>query len=166
MKLRKLLLRTALLSGVLLVQLQTPAQQTSPSPIDEYNVPNEIDSCIKNLPGTIINGDMNPFYLSADFDGDGKLDFAVQVTRSGSKGILFCLTSQKVPLLVGAGSSLVWPSTEKWRFNAWSVVPKESTSVSRPARAKHDAILLEIRETANGLLYWDGNTLAWKQLSD
>jgi len=134
--------------------------------VDEYNVPQEVGACIKNLPGPTISGEMNPFYLSGDFDGDGKLDFAVQVVRSGSKGVLICLSNRKTPLLVGAGSSTVWPSSQKWRFDAWSIVPKESTAVSWPPNAKHDAILLDVKETANGLLYWDGTALRWVQLSD
>ncbi|HET9791076.1 MAG TPA: hypothetical protein VFR08_07225 [Candidatus Angelobacter sp.] len=146
--------------------LHPPYDQSVRVPVDTYNVPNEIDACMKRLPGLIINGEMNPFYLSADFDGDGRLDFAIQVTRTEMKGIAVCLSSQKAPIVLGAGSSLIWPPSEKWRFNAWSVVPKESTAVSRPAKAKHDAILLDIKETANGLLYWDGRTFRWKQLSD
>ncbi len=140
--------------------------QNARVPVDSYNVPNEIDACMKRLPGLAINGEMNPFYLSADFDGDGRLDFAIQVVRTEVKGIAVCLSSQKAPLVVGAGSSLIWSPSEKWRFNAWSVVPKESTAVSRPPKAKQDAILLDIKETANGLLYWDGRTFRWKQLSD
>ena len=113
-----------------------------------------------------LNGQINPFYLSGDFDGDGKLDFAIQVERSGSRGILICLSSRKMSMLVGAGSSLVWPSNQEWRFDAWSIVPKESKEISRPAKANHDAILLDVKEAANGLLYWDGSALRWKQLTD
>jgi len=140
--------------------------QVSGGTIDEYNVPQEVKACIKKSPGLTISGEMNPFYLSGDIDGDGKLDFAVQVVRSESKGILICLSSRKTPLLVGAGSSTVWPSSQKWRFDAWSIVPQESTAVSWPPKAKHDAILLDVKESANGLLYWDGTALRWGQLSD
>ncbi len=136
------------------------------SGVDEYNVPTKVESCLKNSSGLAINGEINPFYLSGDFDGDGRLDFAVQVLRGKAKGILVCLSSRKTPLIVGAGSSLIWPASEKWRFDAWSIVPKESTDVSRPSKAKHDAILLDVKETANGLLYWDGSALRWEQLSD
>ncbi|MBZ5537677.1 MAG: hypothetical protein LAO31_17100 [Acidobacteriia bacterium] len=165
MQLQSLFSLTVLLVAASLAPLPTHAQGGGSS-VDEYNIPKEVETCVKESLGLTINGDMNPFYLSADFDGDGKLDFAVQVTRSDTKGILICLSSQKAPLTVGAGSSLVWPSNQKWRFNAWSIVPKESTAVSRPTKAKHDAILLDIKETANGLLYWDGTKLRWEQLSD
>ena len=63
--------------------------------VDEYNVPREVNVCVKNTSGLAINGDINPFYLSADFDGDGKLDFAVQVIGGGSRGILICLSTQR-----------------------------------------------------------------------
>ena len=146
--------------------LSFPLRAQTSAPVDEYNIPQEVNSCLKEVSGLTLSGEMNPFYLTGDFDGDGKLDFAVQVVRGESKGILFCLSSQRIPLLVGAGSSVVWPSTQKWRFDAWSIVPKESKAVSRPAKASHDAILLDVKETANGLLYWDGATFRWKQLSD
>ena len=154
---------------LLLVATLTPLTawaQMGKSSVDEYNVPKEIDVCIKSFPGLTIGGEINPFYLSGDFDGDGKLDFAVQVVRSEQRGLLICLSSRKSPLLVGAGSSLVWPSTQKWRFDAWSVIPKGSTGISRPPKAKYDAILLDVKEAANGLLYWDGNALRWQQLGD
>jgi hypothetical protein len=134
--------------------------------VDEYNVPGEVDDCVKKMPGVSIDGGINPFYLSGDFDGDGKLDIAVQVVRAKARGILICLSTQKAPLLVGAGSSTIWPAKEEWRFDAWSIITKESKAVSRPTGAKHDAILLDIKETANGLLYWDGTALRWQQLGD
>jgi hypothetical protein len=147
-----------------IVSLSPCSAQTAA--VDEYNIPTEIDKCIKNSRGLSISGEINPFYVSGDFDGDGRLDFAVQVVRSDTKGILVCLSSRRIPLLVGAGSALVWSSNQKWRFNAWSVVPKDSKNVSWPANAKGDAILLDVKEAANGLLYWDGTALRWKQLSD
>src|SRR5260221_9910977 len=35
--------------------------------VDEYNVPNEIDICIKKIPSLSISAEVNPFYLSGDF---------------------------------------------------------------------------------------------------
>jgi hypothetical protein len=151
--------------AILALVIQDSAQEQQ-NQVDEYNVPKEVEDCLKKRPDLKISGQINPFYLSGDLDGDGKLDFAIQVDRSGKRGIAVCLSSQKKPLVVGAGSSLVWPASEEWRFDAWSIVPKESTEVSRPPKAKHDGILLDIKEAANGLLYWDGTALRWKQLSD
>ena len=155
--------RLALLVTVLILVTSHAKGEAS---VDEYNVPGEIERCVKSSPGVVISGEINPFYLSGDFDGDGKLDFAVQVSHSKLKGVLICLSSRKLPLLVGAGSSLIWGSAAEWGFDAWSVVPKESTAVSRPPKARHDAILLDIKEAASGLLYWDGSTLRWEQLTD
>jgi len=158
--------RSFLLASLLLLIAPTASPLRAIGGVDEYNVPEEIDTCLKNSPGLAINGEMNPFYLTGDFDGDGKLDFAVQVVRGESKGILVCLSSRKTPLIVGAGSSLIWPSAQKWRFDAWTIIPKERTDVSRPPKAKHDAILLDVKEAASGLLYWDGAALRWEQLTD
>jgi hypothetical protein len=140
------------------------AQEPSPK-VDPYNVPSEVDTCLKPFPELTLNGEINPFYLTGDFDGDGKLDFAVQVSRKEAKGILFCLSTQKNPLLVGAGSGLVWPSTEPWRFDAWSIVPKNNNR-ARTVKVKYDAVLLDVKETANGLLYWTGSSLTWLPLGD
>jgi len=154
---------TSVVSLMLLVLTVAGAEGKS---VDEYNVPSEVEACIKKVPGLLISGEINPFYLSGDFNGDGKLDFAVQVLRSGSKGIVFCLANSKDPFLLGAGSSLVFPAKDRWRFDAWSIIPKENKSLSRPAKARYDAILLDIKETANGLLYWDGSRMQWFQLED
>ena len=166
------MMRKAILSKVLIILLATtvylePSRaQSSRELIDEYNVPKKVETCVKAIAGITIDGSINPFYLSGDFDGDGKLDFAVQVIRGESKGVLVCLSTRKDPVLVGAGSSTIWPASQKWRFDAWSVVPKESNEVSRPPKARHDAILLDVKEAANGLLYWDGESLRWEQLSE
>src|SRR5215469_13282182 len=69
---------------LMLTLLLTSLAGANDKVIDEYNVPSEVDACIKKVPGLSISGQINPFYLSGDFDGDGKLDFAIQVTRSGS----------------------------------------------------------------------------------
>jgi hypothetical protein len=134
--------------------------------IDGYNVPKEVKECVTSISGLTMRGSINPFYLSGDFDGDGNLDFAVQVQRTSTNGILMCLSAQRSPILLGAGSSVLWPSSQPWRFNAWSVVPKNSTSVLHPPGVRRDALLLDIKEAANGLLFWNGTAMAWKQLSD
>ncbi|WP_263418395.1 hypothetical protein [Terriglobus albidus] len=133
--------------------------------IDEYNVPKEVEACIKSVGGVTIRGSINPFYLSGDFDGDGNLDFAVQVQRASNNGLLMCLSTRH-PILLGAGSSVLWPSSTPWRFDAWSIIPKNSPSISHPPGIHRDTILLEVKESASGLLYWNGKNFAWKQLSD
>jgi len=154
---------TSVVSLIVLVLTVAVAEEKS---VDEYDVLNEVDLCMKKVPGLSINGRINPFYLSGDFNGDGELDFEVQVLRSGSKGIVICLSNSSAPLLPGAGSSMVFPIKGKWRFDAWSVVPKENKSLTRPAKARYDAILLDVKKTANGLLYWDGGRMQWSQLGD
>ena len=151
---------TAILLCSLLVSMTGGAAE-----VDESNIPTEVSNCLKRSAGLFINGDFNPFYISADFDGDGRLDFAVQVRRQQRKDILVCLTNSAKPILLSSGVEK-WSSAEEWRFDAWSVVPKHNKSVSWPAGAKGDALLLDVKETANGLVYWDGKVFRWKQLED
>jgi hypothetical protein len=108
-------------------------QAQGPSPkVDPYNVPSEVDTCLKPFPELTLNGEINPFYLTGDFDGDGKLDFAVQVSRKEAKGILFCLSTQKNPLLVGAGAGLIRRSRpDRW---AWRNCMAEADGGSRAGR--------------------------------
>ena len=51
--------------------------------VDEYNVPREVNVCVKNTSGLAINGDINPFYLSADFDGDRNSILQYRLSAAG-----------------------------------------------------------------------------------
>src|SRR5262249_36121334 len=102
MQLYKVFFRSLLLVMAALI-VRSGAQEHSDA-VDEYNVPKQVEVCLKSRPDLKISGQINPFYLSGDFDGDGKLDFAVQVDHSGSHGLAICLSRQKKPLVVGAGS--------------------------------------------------------------
>src|SRR5713101_4267312 len=101
MQQRKILFGSMLIIMTLLIRGKAQEHQDA---VDEYNVPKEIEVCLKSRPDLKISGQINPFYLSGDFDGDGKLDFAVQIDHSGKHGVAICLSSQKKPLVVGAGS--------------------------------------------------------------
>ncbi|MCU1297430.1 MAG: hypothetical protein JWO91_1708 [Acidobacteriaceae bacterium] len=140
--------------------------QTNAKEVDEYNVPKEIDVCVKNTPGTSTDGELNPFYLTGDFDGDGKLDFAVQVIRWNSKGILICLSKQKNPILVGAKSSVLWPATQPCD----STRSRLSQSGVRRCHGRRKLTTTlsycMSRKRPMGCLYWDGTALRWKQLAD
>src|SRR6266496_3013098 len=94
--------------------------------LDEWNIPPAISDCLSRESVLAIRSDINPFYVSGDFDGDGKLDYAVQVTevKSSKKGILVCLSSVRSPQVIGAGHKFVWD--DSLRFDAWYVISRAS----------------------------------------
>ena len=68
---------------------------------------------------------LNPFCQRADFDGDGKLDFAVFVRErsSGKIGIAFIHRSDGKMYIVGAGKPGVHGDDYSW-IDAWIVFDK------------------------------------------
>jgi hypothetical protein len=135
-------------------------------PVEPESIPDEISRCLRGQHELTINGEINPFYLSGDFDGDGLMDFAIQVkvVTSDQKGILVCFAKRK-PALIGAGGPTPWPKDEDnpWPFDSWIVVPRGSKLLSIYPYVKHDAFILSIGEEGGALVYWDGTKLNWKQ---
>lgn len=152
-----------ILFGALL--LATQGRQSPHSSLNPDNIPDEVRSCVRNRPEIRINGDVNPFLISGDFDGDGFTDFAVQVTSTkGEKGILVCF-SRKDAVLIGGGSGTPWKQTpaERWPFDSWFLVPKGSKQLSIYPQIRFDALALLVADEAGGLVYWDGHKLRWQQ---
>lgn len=133
--------------------------------VDEWSVPPRVSACMAKLRVLALRWDINPFYISADFDGDGTLDYSVQVTESasGKKGILVCLSAAKSQLL-GAGQKFVWD--DSLRFDSWHVISKAELRKFIGRRARGDALILIIKESANGIVYWTGKAFRWMQLDD
>lgn len=134
--------------------------------VDDFNVPPEIGSCLLRGGLLDLRGDINPFYLTGDFDGDGRVDFAVQVKQkeTGKKGILVCLSSSSSPVRLGAGVKFVW--NDDMRFNAWYVARRLGPSAKKKPNVRFDSLYLQIKETASGLAYWDGKSFVWLQIED
>jgi len=132
--------------------------------VDQSNVPDEIRSCVRSTPGLQLDGSINPFYISGDYDGDGITDFAVLVRNETDHGpgihhILFCF---------GRNKSVLWNAgTEKDAatspFTAWLLVRKQSKLLSIHPKIRHDCLAILIGEEGGGLIYWDGLKFAWQQ---
>ena len=134
--------------------------------VDEWNVPPEMSGCLDKMPALSIRTEINPFYLSGDFDGDGRLDYAIQVVEGKTlkKGVLVCLSSIKGARVIGAGHN--FGGEESLRFDAWYVLSRAALRRSIGASARGDACVLRVKETASGIVYWDGRGFRWKQLDD
>lgn len=155
--------------AILFAATVQPRQDKNQSEIDPFNVPGELRTCLKGKPELELSADINPFYISGDYDGDGLTDFAVQVRRKRDKlhGLLFCFGNGK-DVVLGAGGAILWQrrsggADEQWPFDAWTLVRKGSKQLSAHGQIKNDALALILSEISEGLLYWDGHGFRWWQ---
>jgi hypothetical protein len=118
-----------------------------------------------------LDAHLNPFCQRADFDGDGKLDFAVFIRErsSGKIGIAFIHHSTGALYIVGAGKSGAHGDDYAW-VDAWRVFDKgvvgQGASEEKPPKLKGDALLVFKTEAASAILWWTGSTYRWYQQGD
>jgi hypothetical protein len=154
-----------LTTAVLFLVSATAYAQTNGAFVDEYNVPTALQKCMqsKAVSDLQMTNRVNPFFLRGDFDGDGKLDYAVLVTQrtTGKQGIVICVTGRSIPAVISAGRSLGEPNDDDLRgYDAWKVDDRQQPVVSPP----REAILVIAKESASAVIYWDGKQFRWKQL--
>lgn len=122
-----------------------------------------------------VDGSLNPFYLRGDFDGDGKADYAVRVKSKAdsSLGIAIWLSSLHKFVVIGAGSPFKVsgsPATNLNFLNTWQVYGKKTVErgveSGPPPHLIGEAILAGKRESASGLIYWNGKSFVWYQQGD
>jgi hypothetical protein len=115
---------------------------------------------------------MNPFFISGDFDADGKSDVAIWVTntKSRKRGILFLTQGSNRVFVAGAGADAQERGDDYTYVDVWSVIPKgevlESHHEDHKVTLKGDAIIAEKSESAAFAVYWDGKRFRFFQLTD
>lgn len=150
------------------------AQAAEPGDLDYVtasSLPAEAIGAFMRLRDYAYDARINPFYLHADFNGDGKPDMAVLVRNrtSGAKGIAFSLSGRDA-FVIGAG--VPWePGFENFDWmDAWQVQRKGNVAKGAtgegPPKLKGDAILAIKTESASGLIWWDGKRFRWYQQGD
>jgi hypothetical protein len=114
---------------------------------------------------------VNPFYLRADFNGDGKADIAALVKQhsTGKLGIAIINgTTDKVTVL-GAGIAIGNGGDDfKW-MDSWEVYSKGRAAQEPEGGVPHlrgDALLVSKSEAATALIYWNGKRYVWFQQGD
>jgi hypothetical protein len=114
----------------------------------------------------------DPFYLSGDFNGDGKIDVAVLVKQRSTEklgiAIIHGVTS-KVTIL-GAGTAIgnggddfEW--MDSWQLYVKPRAAKEPGGTNVP-HLRGDALLVSKSEAASALIYWNGKRYVWLQRGD
>jgi hypothetical protein len=155
----------ALVIGALRLLLGQSASTDQMGGVTEFNVPDELRECLRSEPQLQINGRINPFYLSGDFDGDGITDFVVQVksVKGEHQGVLFCLANGKRSIWGAGIANRVLGNDGAWPFDSWMLIRKGSKHLSIYPKIRVDVIALIIADEGGGLLYWNGKELAWQQ---
>jgi hypothetical protein len=147
---------------LLLPILVLPVYAQGP-PVDLNNVPKKISTCLKGTEDPYeISRRMNPFYLRADFDGDGLADYAVLITEKSSKkeGFAVCFGNGRKPQFLGAGTGVPVEGGKKSDdfelVDLWGI----GTGIG-----KHDSLYLEHSEAGSGYFVWNGQKFIWKQMA-
>ena len=111
---------------------------------------------------------VTPPVQQADFDGDGKPDYAVLVERGGEQGVVVCRSGGAAAVILGAG--VAFNQMKNLDFTTWRVHPKKQpvgrgAGAGRPPVLAGDALYLEW-EGGSGMVYWRSNRFVWYQQGD
>src|SRR5438874_1372597 len=115
---------------------------------------------------------MNPFYRSGDFNGDGKIDVAVLVKQrsTGKLGIAIVYGAKDKVTILGAGTIIGNGSDDFAWMDSWQVYSKaaaaQQTDETHASHIRGDALLVGKSEAASALIYWNGKRYVWLQQGD
>ena len=158
---------------LLLMLVALTAESLYAQKVDEYNIPEAVVKCFaeKKLDKAYeTSGRINPFYLRGDFDGDGKADYAVLIEekRTQKAGVAICRSARGPTVILGAGSKFKWG--DDFKFDAWQMYGKRrverGVGEGPPPRLIGEAIMVEWKEKASGVIYWNGALFVWYQQAD
>lgn len=146
--------------------------------VEVENVPDDILQSVELgqfAHSYIVDGSVNPFYLRGDFDGDGKIDYAVRIKSKATResGIAIWLSGLHNFMFLGAGTAfkMSGSSVSNLGFlNIWQVYGRKpierGVESGPPPHLVGEAILVGKRESASGLIYWSGKSFVWYQQGD
>jgi hypothetical protein len=146
--------------------------------VDYDNVPDDIRSVVAQAPFAAkyaVIASINPFYLRGDFDGDGKADYAfrIKATKDGQLGIAVWLSGIRqivvmgadIPFKAGGATTTNLDFIDYW--HVYGRKPIEQGVEEGPApKLLGEAILVGKKESASGLIYWNGKRFVWYQQGD
>jgi len=122
----------------------------------------------------IVNDDLNPFYLVADFNGQGQSDVAFSVRHkvNGKRGILIVHQETRRGYVLGAGTEMDaggddWKWLEVWKIYdkpwAYATLFSDDYDIVGDERValKHIGLEISSSEAASNLVVWDGLKYVW-----
>ena len=119
-----------------------------------------------------LSAHINPYYLQADFDGDGRTDTAILVreTATGKKGILIVHGEIGRRVVIGAGHEFGNGGDDFSWMDAWYVHPRGAIGPGAdgtdPPLLGADALVVSKTESASAIVYWNDSKYAWYQQGD
>jgi len=139
--------------------------------------PEQIKRCLKLPEASAVEVDTrtNPYCLRGDFDGDGKVDYAIAVhgRRTRRNGVLVCAGNGKA-FALGADQPLKPPFSDMPGDNFfapnWEVYSIAETSALRQWNGVNAAVpprkilgesIAMIWEDGISIIYWDGRAFKW-----
>ena len=135
------------------------------------HIPTEISNCVRSLgPQYGFGQKASPLYLSGNFSGTGKREYAVLVQHNGRQGIALCRAGAAANRRVlGAGRN--FHGMKDLNFDKWKLYPKrkpieQGVGEGGPPVLHSDGMLLEWEESASAIVYWNGKKFVWYQQGD
>lgn len=124
------------------------------------------------LRGYKLSSRLNPYYLQADFNGDGHVDAAVLVNSvtTGKAGIAIVHAGLVPSVVLGADRSFGNGGDDFSWMDAWCVYPRgpvhRGADEADPPTLKGDGLMVLKTEAASSIVYWTGKEYAWYQQGD
>jgi hypothetical protein len=116
-----------------------------------------------------ISFQVKPFYLSGDFNGDGKPDVAVLVKQRSTEkfGIAIIHGATDKITILGAGTAIGNGGDDFQWMDSWEIYSKDRvSSETNTPKLRGDALLVSKSEAASALIYWNGRRYVWSQEGD
>ncbi len=108
----------------------------------------------------------NPFYLTGDFDADGRQDIAIAVRdrATNKRGIALVRRVAPHPVVLGAGTPFGNGGDDFRWLDLWRVELR-ADNPDLPA-GRGDVLWVERYESASASIHWDGRAWLWTQFGD
>ena len=161
--------RAKIVMIVLLMVALTSARGQDPSP--EAQLPDWAQQrwgSLANRASLRLSTRLKPFFLQADFNGDGENDVALFVkdVATGKEGLAFLFKGKAAPVVIGAGKTFGNGGDDFSWVDTWKVADTASSPRRKGVRASVAGIILSKEDSASALIYIEKGNARWQQQGD